>query len=85
MMLAALPERIQRLAPGAFHLFEENPAHPSLRVHQLDDTKKGRHENSSVSVSITSGYRAIYVVRGNVNLWYWVGSHSDYNTFTGRK
>jgi hypothetical protein len=84
-MFAALPERIQRLATAAFHLFEDDPDHPSLRLHPLDDMKKGRHENGSVSVSLTGGYRAIYVVRGNVNLWYWIGSHSDYNTFAGRK
>ena len=45
-MLAALPERIQRLAPGAFHLFEENPAHTSLRVHQLVEAVAFSHQGT---------------------------------------
>ena len=45
----------------------------------------GQHEAGSVSVSITRQYRAIYVRQGEVNVWYWIGTHADYDTFTGRK
>ena len=31
------------------------------------------------------GYRAIYFVEGDTNVRYWIGSHSDYNNFVGRK
>ena len=34
---------------------------------------------------ITMQYRAIYVVDGNTNVWYWCGSHNDYDNFTGGK
>lgn len=37
-----------------------------------------------MSVSITMQYRAIYVVDGDTNVWYWIGSHSDYNNFIGK-
>jgi hypothetical protein len=30
-------------------------------------------------------YRAIYVVEGGLNLWYWIGSHNDYENFIGKK
>ena len=40
---------------------------------------------NSFSVSINMSYRAIYTVVDGVNLWYWVGSHTDYDTFLGRK
>jgi hypothetical protein len=30
-------------------------------------------------------YRAIYVVDGETNVWYWIGSHANYDTFTGGK
>lgn len=48
-------------------------------------TKKGRHGDGSRSVSITQKYRAIYVPEHGVNVWYWIGSHNDYESFIGRK
>ncbi len=81
--LGRLPEHIQELARAVFALFLQNPSHPSLRHHALKDTDKGRHRAGSFSVSITMKYRAIYVRDGDTNVWYWIGSHADYDTFTG--
>lgn len=82
----ALPGHIQNLCRGACQLFNDNPAHPSLRHHDLEDTKKGQHVPGSRSVSITMQYRAIYVVgEDGRNIWYWVGTHGDYDVFTGGK
>ena len=53
--------------------------------HELADNKRGRHRRNSFSVSITLRYRAIYTVDGDANVWYWIGSHSDYKVFTGKK
>ena len=80
-----LPARIQELAHGAFRLFLDRPESPALHNHPLDDTRRGRHKNGSRSVRITRQYRAIYVVDGDTNIWYWVGTHESYNIFTGRK
>lgn len=84
-MLEALPARIREAAEAAFALFLEDPAHPSLRVHRLRDHGRGRHREGSLSVSITARYRAIYFhnPETNNNVWYWIGSHSDYNNFVG--
>jgi hypothetical protein len=30
-------------------------------------------------------YRAIYVVDGDINVWYWIGSHADYDRFIGSR
>lgn len=84
-LYSQLPEKTQALAVDAFKLFCKEPDHPSLLRHPLADTKKGQHRKGSVSVAISLKYRAIYVEDGNDNVWYWIGSHSDYNTFTGRK
>lgn len=84
-MFAKLPANIQALARAAFQLFRQNPDHPSLRRHPLADTRKGRHQTGSFAVSIDRRYRAIYVVNGDTNVWYWIGSHSDYNNFIGAK
>ncbi len=32
-----------------------------------------------LSVSITMPYRAIYVSDGDTNVWYWIGSHGEYD------
>ena len=40
---------------------------------------------NSSSVSITMQYRAIYTVDGTDNVWYWIGTHADYDVFIGKK
>jgi hypothetical protein len=61
----------------------ELPNRPLPRRHELKDSKKSRHEADSYSISISKGYRVIYVPRDGVNVWYWIGSHADYDAFTG--
>jgi hypothetical protein len=73
------------LIDGALSLYLENPAHPSLRMHKLKDSKKGRHQNGSVAISVSRHVSAICVPAGETNLWYWVGSHEAYNNFTGSR
>ena len=84
-MFAALPVEIRDAARAAFGMFLQHPQHPALRSHELKPTKKGHHLPNSISVSVTKQYRAIYVVNNGVNVWYWIGSHADYDTFVGRK
>jgi hypothetical protein len=82
-MVAALPARIQELAEAAFRQFVQDPTHHALRLHALADNDKGNHKKGSFSVSITMKDRAIYVVDGNTNVWYWIGTHNDYDKFVG--
>ncbi|WP_337176797.1 hypothetical protein [Paludisphaera sp.] len=81
-MYERLPRSIRREAVEAYRLFLRDPSHPSLRLHHLDDRGRGRHRSDSYSVSVTRSYRAIYVVDGDVNVWYWIGGHADYDAFT---
>jgi len=80
-----LPVRIQTAARGAFAQFQENPDHRSLNRKHLNDKASSRHRDGSISVRVTKMYRAIYIVEGDDNVWYWIGSHEDYNNFTGQK
>ncbi|MFO0966644.1 MAG: hypothetical protein U0793_13815 [Gemmataceae bacterium] len=84
-MMRKLPRQVQGLAQEAFSLYAENPQHPSLRHHRLKDTKKGSHKEGSSSISITHRYRAIYYQDGRTRVWYWIGSHNDFDTFVGGK
>jgi plasmid maintenance system killer protein len=79
-----LPDEIQASAEKAFRLFLADPSHKSLRLHALRDTKKGQHHPNSFSVSINMQYRAIYFVDDDTNIWYWIGTHAEYNHFTGK-
>ena len=83
-MLAKLPDRIQEAADDAYRFFLQNPNHSALGNHALADTKKGRHRKGSRAVAVTARYRAIYVTEGPTNVWYWIGSHEDYNNFVGK-
>jgi hypothetical protein len=76
---------VQELGKLTFRMFVENPAHPSLRQHALEDNKRGSHRNHSFAVSLNMQYRAIYVVVDDVNVWYWVGTHAAFDRFTGKK
>ena len=78
-----LPANIQKLGVAAFKRFCDDPSHPSLRLHELGDSKRGSHLPGSRSVSITRRYRAVYVVKDGVNVWYWVGTHAEYDRFSG--
>ncbi len=80
-----LPLPIKEAVRNACILFNENPSHPSLRYHPLKETKKGRHIPESYSVSITMQYRAIHMIEDRINVWYWIGSHAQYDAFVGLK
>lgn len=78
-----LPKRIQAIAAEQFKFFLEDDQHPSLSNHQLTDSRQGRHWPNSRAVSITMRYRALYVNENGINLWYWIGTHEEYNNYIG--
>ncbi len=65
-----LPERIRQLADKNFQLLKENPRHPSLRLKRV-----GKYW----SVRIGSRYRALGVDIPEGILWFWVGTHAEYD------
>ncbi len=72
-LFSALPLAAQRDAKRAYRLFEENPAHPSLQFKKLEG------EDDIYSARIGLGYRALAVLKKDRIVWYWIGSHSDYD------
>jgi hypothetical protein len=70
---AALPEEIQAQARRAYRIFRENPSHPSLRFKKVDPLE------NVYSVRIGLGYRALGVLEGSVVIWFWIGSHAEYD------
>jgi hypothetical protein len=72
-LFSALPADVQREAQRAYRLFQANPAHPGLHFKKLEG------EGDIYSARIGMGYRALAVMRKDRLVWYWIGSHSDYD------
>jgi len=72
-MFAELPAEVQRQARRAYRTFLQNPNHPSLRFKPVHPTRP------IYSVRISSDYRAVEILEGSEIVWYWIGSHADYN------
>lgn len=69
---AKLPEQVQQQTRVAYHQFKENPGHPSLRF------KKVHQKLPIYSVRISKNYRAVGQLDGDLIIWFWVGSHTEY-------
>lgn len=70
---AALPPEAQRRARRAYAVFRRDPGHPSLRLKQV-------HPNRPIySARVGLGYRALGVREGDTMVWFWIGTHGDYN------
>jgi hypothetical protein len=84
-LLNGMPQGVGALAKDAFKLFLKDANHPMLALHDLKDNRRGQHQSSSYSVSVTYRIRAIFTIDGDTNVWYWIGTHEAYNSFTGVK
>jgi hypothetical protein len=67
----ALPKQVQELADKSFALLKNDPHHPSLHFKKI-----GRFR----SVRIGLSYRALAVDIPEGVLWFWIGSHADYDS-----
>ncbi len=74
---ARLNTELKQWARKAYQLWWENPFHPSLRFKCINQTE------NLWSVRITRGIRAIGIMDGDTVVWFWIGSHDDYETFFG--
>ena len=77
--LAKLPGEVQQQARQAYGTFRQDPSHASLRFKLIG----GR--GSVWSVRIGLHYRAIGVRDKDTIVWFWIGSHSDYDGLLNRR
>ena len=66
----ALPVVIRALADKQFDLLKSDPRHPSLHFKRV-----GRFHSVRVGIH----FRAIAVEVPDGLLWFWIGSHADYD------
>ena len=70
----ALPPRIQRLARAKYRLWMQRPSHPGLQFKRVGKRKP------VYSVRVGIGWRALGIrVDDDVIVWFWIGSHADYD------
>ena len=72
-LLKELPGPVRLQARRAYRLFRQNPAHPGLRFKQV------YHDPPAYSARIGIGHRAVGILDGDTVIWYWIGSHADYD------
>ncbi|MBL8165456.1 MAG: hypothetical protein JNJ61_25970 [Anaerolineae bacterium] len=68
-----LPHDVREQARKAYRLFKENPQHPSLNFKPVHPTRP------YYSARISRGYRTIGLRVDDVIIWFWIGSHADYD------
>ncbi|HSE96046.1 MAG TPA: hypothetical protein VLD61_09140 [Methylomirabilota bacterium] len=69
-----LPPHVQDLADHAYARLKQDPHHPSLhfkRVGRLWSARVGAH------------HRALAVEAGSGLVWFWIGTHADYDRLLG--
>ncbi len=73
-----LSDAVQESAKAAYALWSANPRHPSLHFKPIpsagDDVR---------SVRIGIHWRALGVREGEEMIWFWIGSHADYDRLIG--
>lgn len=69
----SLPKHIQQQTIKSYHLWLENQNHPGLSFKKINTAE----EIYSVRVSIN--YRAICLKESDTYIWFWIGTHSEYD------
>jgi hypothetical protein len=65
-----LPTHVQRLANKNFQFLKANPSHASLHFKRLGPYWSAR---------VGAHYRALAIESGTDLVWFWIGTHSEYN------
>jgi hypothetical protein len=68
--IGTLPEQVRALADKNYALLKENPQHPSLQFQKI---------SRFWSVRVGLRYRALAVEADGDLVWFWIGSHADYD------
>ena len=72
-----LPPAVRARARAAYRLWSADRRHPSLRF------KPVSADGGIWSVRIGLSWRALGVVEDETVIWFWIGSHADYDRLLG--
>lgn len=71
-----LPIGVRKIADKQYRLWFENPSHPSIQF-----KKVGKYW----SARITDDYRAVGVKDDDTIVWFWIGTHAEYDSLLKRQ
>jgi len=69
-----LPDQIRALADKNFALLKADPSHPSLHFKKTGEFRSAR---------VGLGYRALAVEVEDGLVWFWIGTHAEYDELIG--
>jgi hypothetical protein len=68
-----LSMEVQAAAHKSYRLWSANPQHPGLQFKRV-------HAKLPIwSARVSQGWRVVGVKRGETMVWFWIGSHNDYD------
>ncbi len=71
--LSGLPKNVQERARQSYQIWKLNHHHPGLHFKQI-------HKDQPIySVRVGLSYRAIGIIENETMIWFWIGSHEEYN------
>jgi mRNA-degrading endonuclease RelE of RelBE toxin-antitoxin system len=77
-LFADLPKTVQEQARKAYRQFQQDPSHRSLRF------KKVHPKLPIYSARINQDYRVVGQLDGDTVIWFWAGSHAEYDRLLGQ-
>lgn len=78
-LFARLPAHVQQQAREAYRLFQADPHHPGLHFKKVND------DPLTFSARVGISYRAVAALDGDTLVWFWIGSHADYDKLLGKR
>ena len=77
-LFADLPAQVQDQTRKVYQQFQQDPSYPSLRF------KKVHPKLPIYSARINRDYRVVGQLDEDTIVWFWVGSHSEYDLLLDR-
>lgn len=72
-----LPDEVRELADKNYTLLRSDPFHPSLHFKKVGRTKQ------LWSVRVGEHYRALGLDKPEGVVWFWIGTHAEYDKLLG--
>lgn len=76
---ALLPDHVKETARKNYQLWKQDPSHPSIHFKQVHPTKP------IYSARVGLNYRVLGTKDGDTMIWFWIGSHTDYDRLTKKQ
>lgn len=77
-LYAAAAEERKRQIKRAYKLWLENPSHPSIRFKKVHDSRP------IYSARVDLDWRSLCLLEDDTAIWFWVGSHDEYEALLKR-